>query len=259
MWIFCGIFTIIGMLVLYPVYVNVCQAAKDGAEQKCEPHDALYVAFVKITDVMMHAEFWTALATIAIAYFTYTLKRSTDNLWDATRKTAITQERDTKILQRAYLAVAPGGVNPLGYALPPYTIAHIVVQNVGNLPARDVSWFIDCKLSPDGRLNDFPINEALFFGKNIIPPGTEMKRSQNCDFDYEEVRNFERSDLSLYVWGEIRYLDGFGISRFTRFCHRYNKTAMGYGDVAVGGGYISQVPMLRAEGMRFHRFGNDAD
>jgi hypothetical protein len=65
--------------------------------------------------------------------------------------------------------------------------------------------------------------------------------------------------LFLYVWGEIRYTDGFGISRFTRFCHRYGKAALGYGDVAGGGGYTAGVPMLLADGMRFHQFGNDAD
>jgi hypothetical protein len=198
----------------------------------------------------------TGVFTIVLAVFTGRLWFSTEKLWQATntlasdaKSTAQNQAADTRILQRAYVAVAPGGIIPLRYAVPPFTIAHIQVQNVGHLPARNVSWFIDTKLSPDGRLNDFPINEELFFGNNVIRPATGMKRSQNCDFEWDELKTFESANLSLYVWGEIRYTDGFGVSRFTRFCHRYNRAALGYGDHATGGGFVGGVPRLKAEGM----------
>ena len=29
----------------------------------------------------------------------------------------------------------------------------------------------------------------------------------------------------LFVWGLVRYDDGFGYRRFNRFCHRYNLAA----------------------------------
>src|SRR3954469_7576717 len=45
----------------------------------------------------------TALATALIAWFTLTLKRSTDLLGSIAGSTAKTQDRDTKILQRAYI------------------------------------------------------------------------------------------------------------------------------------------------------------
>jgi hypothetical protein len=252
---------------LIPHHVEHCTYQYETYKKECAPHNTILVALIETREfIEKNEKIFTVLTTVFIAAFTGTLWWSTRRLWRATKNladdakiTAESQSTDTRVLQRAYLAIAPGGVIPLSSTTPPYTVAHISVQNVGNLPARNVSWFIDCKLSLDGKLNDFPIDESLFYGKNIIPPGTEMKRSQTCNFDFEEVRDFQKSDLSFYVWGEVRYLDGFDTPRFSKFCHRYNKTGMGYGDVALGGGYVAGVPMLRADGMRFHQFGNDAD
>ena len=171
----------------------------------------------------------------------------------------IQQYRDTRILQRAYIAVTPGGVNPFNGTIEPYTVAHIDVKNVGNLPARQVRWFIDAKLSPDGQLNDFPIDETLFFGNNVIPRGTDMPRSQNCDLDRTEIIGFQHDSWWLYIWGEIRYHDGFGNQRFTKFCHRYSDASRSHGDQPAGGGYIAGTPLLRADGARSHQFGNDAN
>jgi hypothetical protein len=194
-----------------------------------------------------------------VAFYTSVLALSTIGLWIVTYLGIRNQSREMRVLQRAYVAVDAGGIKPFGHAVPPYSIAHIEVRNVGNLPARKVRWFIDSKISPDGQLDDFPIDDGQFYGNNVISPGTQMDRSQDCGFSYEQAKALEKQGLFLYVWGEIRYFDGFEVSRFTRFCHRYGKAAMGYGEVAMGGGYVGGVPMLRADGMRFHQFGNDAD
>jgi hypothetical protein len=82
-WSVCGIAAVIGLFVLNPVYINICEAAKNGTGQKCEPYNALYFAAQKFSQILLHAETWillTALATIAIAVFTYTLKKATDQL-----------------------------------------------------------------------------------------------------------------------------------------------------------------------------------
>jgi hypothetical protein len=76
---------VFGILLLHPIYVNVCEAAQAGATEKCEPNNLLYIAFLETMHGMTHAEFWTALATIFIAAFTFTLKRSTDKLWETNK------------------------------------------------------------------------------------------------------------------------------------------------------------------------------
>jgi hypothetical protein len=51
----------------------------------------------------------------------------------------------------------------------------------------------------------------------------------------------------LYIWGEVRYDDGFGVNRFTKFCHRYHLRASASGD------------RIKAKHARYHIYGNDAD
>lgn len=184
-----------------------------------------------------------ALGTVMIAIFTWTLWRSNAKLWDV----ANAQSEDTKILQRAYLSVDSAGVSPLD---PGKTCAaHVIVKNVGNLPARDVKWFISAKFSTNGRLNDFPIDRSVIYGNNVVPPGTEMKRSQNFRATSAEISALVAEKAILYVWGEIFYTDGFGTARSTKFCHRYSR------------GVVMALPhySIGADSMRYHQFGNDAD
>ena len=49
--------------------------------------------------------------TLLIAVFTFTLWRSTRNLWVATNRAAEAQAADTRILQRAYISVEIGGIH----------------------------------------------------------------------------------------------------------------------------------------------------
>jgi hypothetical protein len=149
MWIFCGIFTVIGSLVLHPVYVAVCEPNQYGASQKCELHDVLYVAFSKIGGAVTRAEFWTALATIFIAIFTFTLKRSTDNLWTITK---ITAEHIPRI-ERAYIYGGFGGRLAVPDGQGGFNIATAVsMANYGKTPG-----FIRFIEYGSCHLNDLPV------------------------------------------------------------------------------------------------------
>lgn len=90
----------IGMLVLFPLYVNVGDCGTTGAQHKCEEQNLLYYLSLKFFEVITHAELWTALATLAIAAYTRTLylatkgmKETNDKLWDASeRQIAVAKE-----------------------------------------------------------------------------------------------------------------------------------------------------------------------
>jgi len=86
-------------------------------------------------------------------------------------------------------------------------------------------------------------------GNSVIPPGAEIikgtirisARRFACFKQGIETRN-----RFLYVWGLVKYEDGFGKKRFTRFCHRYNVAA--------------ETDMrISAIDARHHEHGNDAD
>jgi hypothetical protein len=136
---------IVGILVLHPIYANVCEPAEHGASQKCEQYHVLLAMLLKVGQVLSHAETWTALATIAIAVFTYTLKRSTDKLWAAgERQIAVAKEAADAAktsadhiprVERAYMfcgpTAAPHGVKVSAVGIP---TVQLEVINYGTTP-----------------------------------------------------------------------------------------------------------------------------
>ena len=193
--------------------------------------------------------------TYGVMWFTAVLAPSTIGLWIVTGYGVLRQRRDTRITQRAYLWVAPLGVQPFGMD----GKAHISVKNVGEIPARDVSWFINHILSNNGVLDSLPIDESRFFGhKLVIHPGAEMNRTHRFNLGHNEAQAFKGSGgrLFFFVYGVVRYLDGFGKPRYTKFCHRYDSD--GLETIPLGKPFAGHSE-LTAKSMRYHQFGNDAD
>jgi len=55
----------------------------------------------------------------------------------------------------------------------------------------------------------------------------------------------------FYVWGVINYDDGFGVKRYTKFCHRYDCSGV---TPQADGTYT-----IAEKYGRHHEYGNDAD
>ena len=131
----------------------------------------------------------------------------------------------------------------------------VTFRNVGHLPARNMRWY--GAVWPDGRMAEyaspedprfnplshdgFPIGD-LDEGSIVLPPGAKTTRHVATMFTY-------RFGNVAYVWGIVTYDDGFGRSRYTKFCHRYGlKQFIGTTDFTIP-----------AEDAFLHQFGNDAD
>jgi hypothetical protein len=140
------------------------------------------------------------------------------------------QSHQTKILQRAYVTADPGGIDVYRSADGRLS-CDIVFQNSGNLPARNVRWCIDRQFSIDNKLLEFPIDQSKIDGNNLIPPKGKMRKggpainSAELDAFRHEVSATTAAAGNhgwLYVWGQVRYKDGFDVDRFTNFCFRYS-------------------------------------
>jgi hypothetical protein len=78
--------------------------------------------------------------------------------------------------------------------------------------------------------------------QGVVTSGTEMIVPADTFFT-------NKLENSLFVWGMVTYDDGFGIRRYTKFCHRY------YTKPFHGLGTFSMPP---AAG-KIYAYGNDAD
>jgi hypothetical protein len=154
------------------------------------------------------------------------------------------QTSDTRILQRAYLTIEPRGIHLVrdGDAV----LGHIGIKNVGKLPAQNVSWRVRMILTADGGLKSFPIQDEED-GRIVLVPNAIARQGSQDRVPLQNITDrFNSGTGWLYVWGIVRYDDGFGKRRYTRFCHRYNCRAQAVGAIA-------------ASGARYHAHGNYAD
>ena len=215
-----------------------------------------------------HKSFWqrttddpVALYTLVLSLFTGLLVSVTGGLiWVGARQVGLTkniadrQARDIEIIQRAYISVEPSGLVP-HHDRNDRLMCAVTFYNVGHLPARNVRWFGDvwpkgllAENSPpeDSRFDllrhdGFPIGD-LDEGSIVLPPGAKTTRHVATMFTY-------RFGNVGFVWGIVTYDDGFGRSRYTKFCHRYGlKQFIGTMGFTIPG-----------KDAFLHQFGNDAD
>lgn len=157
------------------------------------------------------------------------------------------QTKDTRILQRAYLATYPFGIQMGTDAL-----GSVEIKNNGNMPARHVRYFTALEFSTHRHFApaQAAISDDKFYGDNTLVPGVSMKQSARASVTIDEITRIKFEKMYAYFWGIIRYQDGFGVARTTYFCHRYNARAYVWGD--------SGHELIAAEA-RLHESGNDAD
>ena len=189
---------------------------------------------------------WLTLSTVLIAVFTGCLWWSTRKLWKA-------GERQLRVMQRSHLAVEPHGVVPL--LAETHTIGRINIRNVGNVPAKNVRWFMNQDVSSDGMRKDFPITEKEFGQSNIVPPGIAMYFSQNNAISDEDANAIVGGAAYYFVWGIVRYSDVFGGDRFTRFCHRYGGDSV----FRISKGIHNGKSGLSRRMAKYHQWGNETD
>lgn len=172
------------------------------------------------------------ISTFIVAVFTVVLAR-----------VAWKQNRDSKILQRAYLNVEFDGIrNNLSGEL----LGHVTFINVGHLPAKKFSWLVNLSTG-DGVWKPPKIKNKELVGKNLIPIGAKWPMvSAGIPHPQEPPEG-----LYLYVWSRATYKDGFKWrKRYTNFCHRYPWEKR---ETPTGGGVS-----ISAEHARYHDEGNSA-
>jgi hypothetical protein len=234
----------------YGEYCNEVNAS----EKNCASYNLAPFIFIEVAEFFHRFEsVFVVLSTIAIAWFTYELRRATVGLKDSTDKLWLAGEKQLAITQRAYIVVEPQGVIPLRMA--PHTVYHVSIKNVGHLPAKNVRWQFDSQADANGQRTDFSFDETRLIGSNYWPPDTVMNFHANDALDESRIAGIQGNSMYYFVWGIVFYDDGFGNDKFTRFCHVYSSAGLYYFS---GGKHDGQL-CLSAESARYHHHGNEAD
>ncbi|MGP0089892.1 MAG: hypothetical protein ACLPKB_08025 [Xanthobacteraceae bacterium] len=150
-------------------------------------------------------------------------------------------------VERAFISVEPGGIRPYG-GDDNRIACDIIINNAGNLTARNLFWFSDKKYSADAEEKCFPIGPMV--GGIVLAPKVQARKgttepTNKADFDKSRI-DAKPDKAWLYVWGRVAYHDGFKGGRYINFCHRYNlRGAEGF-----------DIPK---ENGRYHEHGNHTD
>ena len=104
-WVLVGICFIL-ILIPTPIYISVYSQATEYTQQHCNAYDNFECAmFWIIGEAIFSAAFWTAAATLAIAWFTLRLKWSTDRLWIAAKDQSEIAKQSLITVQRAFVFI----------------------------------------------------------------------------------------------------------------------------------------------------------
>jgi hypothetical protein len=215
------------------LFVQPCGIGGGGYSEKGNPGDddcAIRQAIVLAGFEWLREqppEFWTALATIAVAFFTLTLWLSSEKMWQITSESLAlarnefqSSHRPKMRLKHVYLTHETnwrvGG--PLEVVLE--------FVNIGNSPAR-ITWinYESILLRRNERLPQRPPYDETPFGpemritrfrtEGILPSGLTMSR-EVCDgriINDHDIREIMFGEQCLYLIGTIEYWDAAGLRR----------------------------------------------
>ncbi|HEY1473781.1 MAG TPA: hypothetical protein VGF53_06820 [Pseudolabrys sp.] len=150
--------------------------------------------------VVVGANVFLVIFTIVLAYMAYK------------------QFQDSRIINRAYLSVRPNGVKTF-VTDPSKLVGYISIQNVGRLIAKEVTCAVSIEWNDLEGLKKFPAPEPLEIKTVVFPKAALVIGTKAIDI--ERTGGTAKPSGFLYIWGVVKYKDGFWRNRKTEFCHYY--------------------------------------
>jgi hypothetical protein len=205
-------FLVIAWLDWHPsVYADICYKSEGSDEKQCAPYHVMLVPLWHVGEFIHHTHgVWTALATAFIAWFTWTLRNSTDRLW----KTTVEAERPW--------------VGPITVSCdPPLTAgqiinAMVVIRNTGRTPALEMrvghmGVILNAGVVPDQPDLQNVVPKALFpNAADFYPPFHGQGPLTQAEFTA-----IDTGTRAAWIVARIEYLDGRGEPHHTNICTRW--------------------------------------
>jgi hypothetical protein len=167
----------------------------------------------------------TATATIAIARYTYTLKRSTDRLWDAGERQLSHLKESAEQQLGAYVGVSERQI--ISHDGGNTFVAEISIKNSGQTPAYQVKHCIDADVRD--RLSrvaqTFPLSARLP-QEWVMAPGATWKLVKDIAIGGPSGAGFIAKQRDIFAWGRVDYVDVFDKPQHLLFRFRSSERLM---------------------------------
>ncbi len=209
-----------GSFLFSPEY-QICGPNEYTHAIECTQHHlGPFVVLWIIALIDGHNGLVTAIATIFIAGFTWTLRNSSIVQGRLTEVSIEQSERSSRTGLRAY--VFPQAIEAKNFRVgdSAFTTVSLVWKNMGQTPMRHGETWICWKAFPGGIPKDFgfPKKDFKSTSQIAIGPGQEVVSQTNIGFGY--IRDAYNGTAPLYVYGAVEYNDAFRRTkrRKTEFC-----------------------------------------
>jgi hypothetical protein len=213
-------------------YYQICETNQYTEHESCASHHPLYVAFWYVGYVINPTSV-TALATVAIAWFTWTLKESTDRLWRSGNDQFVLATNEFNSTHRPKMRLKHAWfTDPTAWRLGGPLEINLDFVNIGDSDAF-ISWvnYQSLLLLKGERLPQRPpydeippsgVRTTRFPTNARVRSGLTLPRTV-CDgiLNDREVHDILWGERVLYLIGTIEYWDSeFRFLRQTAFCRR---------------------------------------
>jgi hypothetical protein len=200
---------------------KICNEGQPDHEQ-CTTYNLAPFILIEIRELLHSVEnIITALATIAIAIFTWTLYRSSEKMWGLTRNSLALARAEFLSTHRPKIRIKHVWLlNEFWYDQP--LNVRVVCVNHGTTDAQLIEYGLDFLSVRQGRV--LPPDHQFAFRRTIttiLKPGISAPFPdlvQSIDEDIEIAVRDGTADF--YCVGYLHYMDGSGNVRTTAFCRR---------------------------------------
>jgi hypothetical protein len=159
----------------------------------------------------------TAIATFAIALFTWTLWRSSEKMWIATQKALRHAEETAERQLRAYVHISRAAIKFEPPEIPEW---HLEIKNFGQTPAYNVRQWTHIWITERPLKEVLPTPGSDFqMSSSVLPPGNHeiMIWKKDPPIPAASLSLIGTAVGTVYIYGEIKYTDAFKKQRFTRY------------------------------------------
>ncbi len=212
--------------LLLPIYGEICTENQYTGHKDCAAYHIVLVALWHLAKVLNN---WsaaiTAVATVSIAAFTWTLWRATSEQGRLTVRAITEAQQSSQRELRAYLSVRIGAATFQDRSRNLKFAGHPSLKNNGRTPAYKVILWTRAEIIPDALTDNynFQIAPTPEVSQASIGPGEDTILS--CvvpdyvnDADITDIK--KGNGKALWAWGTVRYEDAFKNPRYVNFSQR---------------------------------------